>query len=255
MNMKWKVYGIAVLLALSTLLVACDGVELGGLLGELMQNGADVDLDSVIDVVETMEQVPHGTEMPKTESPETVEPEAELPEETVADATEFEVESIVASVGLAFSTEGCEPGTCKVIGIGTCTDTELVIPARSPDGDMVVGIGEEAFWTCHHLTSVILPEGLVTLENLAFAGCNGLTSMVIPDGVTSLGAYAFGYCSNLTRVAIPNSVEIIGEAAFYGCELLKDVYYTGTEPEWSAMEIAIGNDTLKGAAIHDCYVP
>ena len=46
------------------------------------------------------------------------------------------------SQGLAYISNG--DGTCFVSGIGTCTDTDVVIPAVSPAGDTVTGIGDEA---------------------------------------------------------------------------------------------------------------
>ena len=39
------------------------------------------------------------------------------------------------SEGLKFTSNG--DGTCSVSGIGTCTDTEIVIPPVSPMGDAV----------------------------------------------------------------------------------------------------------------------
>ena len=44
------------------------------------------------------------------------------------------------SEGLMF--ERKEDGTCVLTGIGICTDTELVIPAYSPDGERVALVEE-----------------------------------------------------------------------------------------------------------------
>ena len=48
---------------------------------------------------------------------------------------------------------------------------------------------------------------------------------------------------------------IIDSSAFKGCDILTDVYYTGTEAEWDAIEIAANNDSLNNATIHFNYVP
>ena len=45
---------------------------------------------------------------------------------------------------LTFTSNG--DGTCYVESIGTCTDTDVVIPSVSPDGDRVTGIAELAFY-------------------------------------------------------------------------------------------------------------
>ena len=68
----------------------------------------------------------------------------------------------------------------------------------------------------------------------AFYGCNNLSSIIIPDGVTSIGTQAFFDCGNLTNIIIPNSVTSIGTSAFAGCGSLQyneydNGYYLGNE--------------------------
>ncbi len=82
-----------------------------------------------------------------------------------------------------------------------------------PDG--VTNIGFSAFNSCRELTSIIIPNTVVNIENYAFDN-TGITSVIIPNSVTTIGDDAFEYCSHLTSVVIPNSVTSIGEA-FYGC--------------------------------------
>ena len=49
----------------------------------------------------------------------------------------------VPSVGLEFKSNG--DGTCQLKGIGVCTDTEIIVPKASPEGDVVTAIGNAAF--------------------------------------------------------------------------------------------------------------
>ncbi len=51
------------------------------------------------------------------------------------------------------------------------------------------------------LQSVILPEGVTTIEGDAFCSSD-LTSITIPSSVTSIKSYAFDYCSKLTSVTV-----------------------------------------------------
>ena len=71
------------------------------------------------------------------------------------DATESsssaEQGSSVSSKGLQYTL--LENGTYEVSGLGTCTDTELVIPATY-NGKAVITIGNYAFDSCDSLTSV-----------------------------------------------------------------------------------------------------
>ncbi|MDY4184476.1 MAG: leucine-rich repeat domain-containing protein, partial [Sodaliphilus sp.] len=69
-------------------------------------------------------------------------------------------------------------------------------------------------------TSIVLKEGTKGIVDFSFDGCSGLTSVTIPNSVISIGHWAFRGCSALTSVTIPNSVTRIGFWAFRGCSAL-----------------------------------
>ncbi len=70
-------------------------------------------------------------------------------------------------------------------------------------------IGERAFQNCVNLTTVNLPNTLITIGERAFSECSSLTSITIPNSVTSIGSRVF-YCENLATVVslIENPFEI-----------------------------------------------
>ena len=109
-----------------------------------------------------------------------------------------------------------------VSGIGTCTDTEIII-ADKYNGLPVRSIGNHAFRGCSKLTSITIPNSITSIGDSAFSGCSRLASITIPDGVTSIGTEAFFGCQSLTSVTIGNSVTSIGDYAFYGCSSLTSV--------------------------------
>ena len=132
-----------------------------------------------------------------------------------------DVENDNSREGLVFAPN--YDGTCYVADIGTCTDTDIVIPSVSPEGWKVTSIGERAFYNCSSLKSVTIPDSVTSIGHYAFDYCTSLTSVTIPDRVTSIGHYAFDYCTSLTSVTIGNSVTSIGNYAFDDCYKLVEV--------------------------------
>jgi len=125
------------------------------------------------------------------------------------------------SVGLEFKSNG--DGTCSVSGIGTCKDTEIVIPVKSPQGDTVTSIGDNAFEKCYDISSIIIPDCVTSIGNRAFYYCSDLTYVTIGSSVTSIGDSAFFTCCDLQSITIPDSVTYIGEDAFRECTDLTSI--------------------------------
>ena len=75
---------------------------------------------------------------------------------------------------------------------------------------------------------------------------------VSPDGdkVVEISGSAFSG-EAITSVSFPSTIEIIGSKAFYNCTSLTDVYYDGTEEEWTT-KVTIGsrNTPLEDATKH-----
>ena len=138
---------------------------------------------------------------------------------------------IPTSKGLNYTSNG--DGTCYLSGIGSCKDSDLNIPSKSPAGDRVTGIGNWAFDQCRQLTSVIIPDSMTTIGERAFNGCSNLTYIVIPNSVTSIGVYAFAYC-NLEEIAFPDSVTQIGDDILNSCNNLKRITVDPNNPAYRA---------------------
>ena len=118
------------------------------------------------------------------------------------------------------------------------------------------GIGESVFKACFGLTSITIPDGVMSVGKDAFSGCSGLTSITLPNSLMSIGTNAFSGCSGLTSIfvaqdnpkydsrnnsnaiietasntllfgcrntIIPNGVTSIGEDAFYACSGLTSI--------------------------------
>ena len=81
----------------------------------------------------------------------------------------------------------------------------------------VAKIGDNAFYKCKNLDSVVMPNSIVTIGVSAFQRCTRLKSIIIPNSVYTISASAFKGDSSLTYVYIPNSVHNIGDHAFNNC--------------------------------------
>ena len=117
---------------------------------------------------------------------------------------------------LEFS-KGLEIKNGVLKGIGSCTDTDIVIP------DGVSSIGDGALSFCSSITSVVIPNSVTSIGGNAFCSCVALESLVIPNSVTTIGEAAFIGCKKIKEIEIPNSVTKIGVFAFDECRALKKV--------------------------------
>ncbi len=151
--------------------------------------------------------------------------------------------------------------------------TSITIPSG------VTSIGDGAFAYCSSLTSVTIPSSVTSIGILAFVGlanievdssnpcysgkdgvlynkdmteliqyCNSRKSFVVPDSVTGIGIGAF-YFAKLEKVYFNDTIAEIDVSAFGVCPI-SDVYYSGSETDWSKVTIYGENDPLKNAKMH-----
>ncbi|MEI6602600.1 MAG: leucine-rich repeat domain-containing protein [Clostridia bacterium] len=136
----------------------------------------------------------------------------------------------------------------------------VVIP-NSLGGLALAAIYDGAFDGCTKVTSVSIPNSVVSISAYAFQGCTGLTTIALPDALTSVHITAFYGCTNLTAISVtgynkmyssangvlysrdqttliqfpkgkagsfvvPNTTSTIGEYAFYQCMKLTNAVIT-----------------------------
>ncbi|WP_432999159.1 leucine-rich repeat protein [Treponema socranskii] len=86
-----------------------------------------------------------------------------------------------------------------------------------------------------NLTSLILSEGLTTIENFALYACQKLKTVYIPSSLTSIGSHFLG-ASKVEDVKIPEGVTKLGGQFLDNCSALKtlELPSTFTSPHYEA---------------------
>ena len=122
---------------------------------------------------------------------------------------------------------GAETYTVKKIGeYAFCHSgiTSLIIQ------DGVETIEECAFLYSNQLKELSLPSSLASIGNSAFFDCYMLTDVIVPEGVSKIGGQAFCYCGNMKTLQLPSTLTEIGDRAFGCCGSLTKVISRITTP-------------------------
>lgn len=98
----------------------------------------------------------------------------------------------------------------------------LKYPAKNPQEhyripDSVLVIDVAAFSNCCNLKEVVIPEGVVNINNGAFAGCT-FEMLYLPSSVSWLGYRAFEGCDELKKIIHAPGAIIVGSETFADCE-------------------------------------
>ena len=88
--------------------------------------------------------------------------------------------------------------------------------------DTIVTIGDMLFASLNNLETVKLSSSLKTIPITTFVGCKSLKKLTIPNSVTEIEDGAFRD-SGLETIYIPDSVTEIGSGAFRKCSALQSV--------------------------------
>ena len=99
----------------------------------------------------------------------------------------------------------------------------------------IVSIGERAFEGCYNLSSIEISSGVTSIGERAFSGCMYLNSFEIPNSVKLIGSYSFEGCG-LTSLIIPKSVTEIGYAAFANCGSLESIIVESDNTTYDSRE-------------------
>lgn len=116
-------------------------------------------------------------------------------------------------------------------------------------GITIYGLSEDSQ---NYAGNVCVPsaiEGIpvIKISDGAFMN-SAISSITLPDSIVTIGQRAFYECSNLQAITIPNNVEVIRPYTFFGCTALNTI----TSPD-SLKYVAI--NACEGCAITSFYIP
>ncbi len=134
--------------------------------------------------------------------------------------------------------------------IGKKTLTSITLPNN------IISIGNSAFYGCTGLTGILtIPDSVTIIHGCAFCGCTGFKgSLIIPSSVDHIEDAAFESCTGFTgSLILPIYLSYIGSAAFESCTSLTSIITLDSVPVTGN---SIGFSVfLNDKAIKNLYVP
>lgn len=98
------------------------------------------------------------------------------------------------------------------------------------DADNIINgrITEGSYAENEEITSLVIPEGVTDIGEVAFYGCSNLREVVLPASLEYVREEAFGETA-LEKLIFPKSLKSIEEKAFYSCARLRSVEVPGRD--------------------------
>ncbi|ORX76707.1 hypothetical protein BCR32DRAFT_248534 [Anaeromyces robustus] len=122
-------------------------------------------------------------------------------------------------------------------------DSENGILTISGSGEMEISTGFPPWYENRESIQSVIIEGVTSIAKTAFYECTSLTSITIPNSVISIGLCAF-VGSGITSINIPKSVTSIEEGAFMGCSHLASFTLEDGNPNYILKDGILFNKEL-----------
>lgn len=125
------------------------------------------------------------------------------------------------------------PENVRTIGKSSFQFNEALTSLVFASNSQLKIIEDNAFYSCSIKQDLEIPEGVTYIGNWAFHG-NNLTSLTLPKTISYIGKYAFE--GTFSSLILPKSIKEIGDYAFNSVSGLENIFYEGTEDDYSKIE-------------------
>lgn len=114
----------------------------------------------------------------------------------------------------------------------------------SKDNNYLTTIGNAVFYNCTSLSSLSIPDNVVSIGYNAFENCDGFTSVNFSQNskLSVINNSAFAGCSQILALFLPTSVKTIGALAFKDCSKMLSLKFLQGESKLTD----IGNSAFDG---------
>lgn len=109
------------------------------------------------------------------------------------------------------------PGSVTSLSLLGCDNLKEI---NFTDSDMIIN---DFCFEGSGLESILLPNRLEKIPELAFSGCVQLETVNIPQSVTSINYSAFEWCTSLVSLELPGNIERIEGCAFRECSSVEKI--------------------------------
>ena len=123
---------------------------------------------------------------------------------------------------------------CKIIAGGSLASLSNLTEVVIPEG--LISIGDVAFAYSGKLSKINIPDSVTLLGSRSFAGCTSLESIEIGKGIDTLYYNTFDYCTSLVSVTLPDTIKELHTNVFGRCKNLKTITYLGTLEQWNKIK-------------------
>ena len=104
------------------------------------------------------------------------------------------------------------PATVEVIDERAFENCRLLSEVNFAEGGALTEIGNWAFYNCHELKNVVIPEGVTNVGYAAFYGCTYLKEITLPSTLVAVADNGFALCEKLEKINVKAAIPPVVDA-------------------------------------------